>query len=97
MVATEISKLSVQSAQGTEEIRKIIDATLLDLENVLEAIDLSLAIVAQNTEDSNTATDELTNMMANIRQNSAQIMEIYRAMGTFDPNQYIPLWPEPII
>lgn len=80
VVATEISKLSVQSAQGTEEIRKIIDATLLDLENVLEAIDLSLAIVAQNTEDSNTATDELTNMMANIRQNSAQIREIYRAM-----------------
>ena len=77
-VATEISKLSVQSAQGTEEIN-IIGTTLLDLENVIEA-DLSLAIVEQNAADSNTVTTEITNMMTNIRQNSALIKEIYNAM-----------------
>ena len=80
VVATEISKLSVQSARGTEEIKNIIDAILLDLEKVVEAIDLSLAIVEKNTEDSNTVTTEITNMMANIRQNSAQIKGIYDAM-----------------
>lgn len=80
VVATEISKLSVQSAQGTEEIKNIIDATLLDLENVLEAIDRSLTIVEQNAAESNTVTTEITNMMTNIRQNSAQIKEIYNAM-----------------
>lgn len=80
VVATEISKLSVQSAQGTEEIKNIIGTTLLDLENVIEAIDLSLAIVEQNAADSNTVTTEITNMMTNIRQNSALIKEIYNAM-----------------
>lgn len=81
VVATEISKLSVQSARGTEEIKNIISATLLDLEKVLAAIDLSLAIVEKNTEDSNTVTTEITNMMANIRQNSQQIKGIYEAMN----------------
>jgi methyl-accepting chemotaxis protein len=80
VVASEISKLSVQSVRGTEEIKKIIGATLLDLESVLAAIDLSLEIVQKNAEESNAVTAELQLMMENIHANSAQISKIYQGM-----------------
>lgn len=80
VVATEISKLSEQSVGGTEEIKKIIGTTLLDLENVFNAINLSLSIVESNSETTNTVSSEITSMMRKIRQNSEQIKGIYRAM-----------------
>lgn len=80
VVATEISKLAEQSVGGTEEIKKIISTTLLDLENVFDAINLSLSIVESNSETTNTVSTEITSMMGKIRQNSEQIRGIYRAM-----------------
>lgn len=80
VVASEISKLAVQSAHGTEEIKKIIGAALLDFEKVIETIDLSLAIVEKNSAETTVVSDEISKMMENIQQNAAQIKEIYQAM-----------------
>lgn len=80
VVATEISKLAEQSVGGTEEIKQIIAATLLDLDEVFDAISLSLSIVESNSETTNTVSTEINSLMRKIQQNSAQIKQIYGAM-----------------
>lgn len=80
IVASSISKLAEQSARGTEEIKDIISATLLDVDQVMTSIESSLSTVAKSAEDSSVVSNGIENIMNNIQKNSRQIKEIHQVL-----------------
>jgi len=80
VVATEINKLAEQSARGTEEIKNIVGATLLDVDKVMTAIESSLSTVEKGSRESFAVSDSIENIMDNINKNSEQIKITHRAL-----------------
>jgi methyl-accepting chemotaxis protein len=80
VVATEINKLAEQSAQGTEEIKRIVGDTLLDVDKVMTAIESSLSTVEESSRESYAVSGSIEKIMENINKNSEQIKTTHRAL-----------------
>ena len=80
IVAMEINKLAEQSAQGTEEIKKIIGETLLDVDKVMTAIESSLSTVEEGSRQSYAVSGSIEKIIENINKNSEQIKTIHQAL-----------------